>query len=37
MKTQSKTPPQMSIDFNNTTSVDGFNGGKIIRTSICNP
>ena len=30
MKTQSKTPPQMNIDFNNTTSVDGFNGEKLF-------
>ena len=30
MKTQSKTPPQMNIDFNNTTSVDGFHGEKLF-------
>ena len=30
MKTQSKTPPQMNIDFNNTTPVDGFNGEKLF-------
>ena len=27
-------PPQMNIDFKNTTSVDGFNGGKLFGQAV---